>query len=86
MTSGFDAQRSFWVRNDGKISTQSMSKPGFELVWKVKPANAARQLNTLMPPSLVDFFIGHRGFRSYAFTGGSSDNVVVMDLPRAARM
>ncbi len=83
MTSGFDAQRSFWVRNDGKISTQSMSKPGFELVWKVKPTNAARQLNTLMPPVLVDFFIGHRGFRALGFFGGSNDTVVAYDLDLA---
>ena len=49
MTSGFDAQRSHWVRNDGKISVASMSKPGFELVWKAKVANGARGLETSTP-------------------------------------
>ena len=34
-TGGFDAQRSHWVRNDAKISVESMRKPGFALDWKL---------------------------------------------------
>lgn len=79
MTSGFDAQRSFWVRNDGKISRDSLAKPGFELVWKVKPANTPRQLNSLTTPSLIDFFIGPRGFRALAFFGASNDRFIGYD-------
>jgi outer membrane protein assembly factor BamB len=80
MTNGFDAQRSYWVRNDEKISKASMSKPGFGLLWKVKPANMARQLNTLTPPSLLDFYISYRGFRTLGFFGGSDDRVIAYDL------
>jgi hypothetical protein len=69
MTDGYDAQRSSWVRSDGKISPESMRKPGFALVWQLKFENTARQLNTLTPPALLDFYIGYRGFRSFAFIG-----------------
>lgn len=79
MTSANDAQRSSWVRSDAKISRESMSKPGFELVWKMKPENAPRQLNTLTAPALLDFYIGYRGFRTLAFFGASSDRVIAVD-------
>ncbi|MCX6613144.1 MAG: hypothetical protein NTW74_20120, partial [Acidobacteria bacterium] len=39
MTVGNDVQRSYWLRFDGKISEQTMRKPGFELQWKTKPKN-----------------------------------------------
>lgn len=80
MTSGFDAQRSNWVRGDGKISLATMSKPGFDLAWKVKPTNTARQFNTTTPPSLLDFYISYRGFRTLGFWGASSDRVISYDL------
>lgn len=80
MTSAYDAQRSSWLPGDGKISLKTMSKPGFELVWKVKINNAARQLNSLTPPALLDFFIGHRGFRALGFFGGSSNHLTAIDL------
>jgi outer membrane protein assembly factor BamB len=83
MTIGNDGQRSSWVRSDAKISTDSMRKPGFQLVWKIKLKNEARQLNSLTPPALLDFYIGYRGFRSLGFVGGSSDNVIGIDVDLA---
>lgn len=83
VTLGNDVQRSFWVRSDAKISAETMSKPGFELVWKVKLKNKARQLNSLTPPALLDFYIGYRGFRSLGFIGSSSENVVAIDTDLA---
>jgi len=79
MTSGYDPQRSSWVRSDGKISPQAMKKPGFELLWKLKLADSPRQLNTITPPALLDFYIGYRGFRTLAFFGVSTDKVVAVD-------
>lgn len=79
MTSAFDAQRSSWVRTDAKISPDNMRKPGFELVWKVKVDNPARQLNSLTPPALIDFYIGYRGFRALGFFGIASDRVIAID-------
>jgi outer membrane protein assembly factor BamB len=83
MTSGNDAQRSSWVRSDAKISRESLQKPGFELVWKLKLDSSARQLNTLTPPALLDFYIGYRGFRALGFFGASSDRVIAVDTELA---
>ena len=79
MTGAFDAQRSNWVRNDAKISHESMQKPGFELAWKMRFDNTARQLNNITPPALIDFYIGYRGFRALGFFGASSDRIIVVD-------
>lgn len=83
MTIGSDAQRSFWVRRDTKISPETMRKPGFELVWKMKLKNEARQLASVTPPALLDFYISYRGFRSLGFVGGSSGNVTGIDIDLA---
>lgn len=83
MTAGFDAQRSSWVRNDAKISPESMAKPGFTLVWKMKLENAPRQMNGVTPPTLLDFYIGYRGFRTLGFFGVSSGKVVAVDTDLA---
>lgn len=74
MTAGSDPQRSSWVRGDGKISIETLRKPGFELVWKTK-------LNTKAPtpPVLLDFYISYRGFRTLGFVGGASDAVIGID-------
>jgi len=82
-TTGNDAQRSSWIRADLKISTESVSDPGFKLMWKIELDNQARHGNALTPPVLLDFLISHRGFRSLAFVGGSSDRVFVMDTDLA---
>ncbi len=83
MTEGYDAQRSRWVRADPKISPESMAQPGFELLWKVPINNGTRQLNSVMPPSLYDFYIGYRGFRSLGFVGGSSGHITAIDTDLA---
>jgi outer membrane protein assembly factor BamB len=82
-TVGNDAQRSSWVRRDAKISPETMRKPGFELVWKVMLKNEARQVASLTPPALLDFYISYRGFRSLGFVGGSSGTVTGIDVDLA---
>src|SRR5262245_50025671 len=79
MTSNGDAQRSSWVRADAKISTESLQKPGFQFLWKLKLKNEPRQLNSLTPPSTLERLIGYRGFRMLGFVGGSSDNIFTID-------
>ena len=69
MTSGFDAQRSSWVRNDAKISPATMALTGFKLVWKIKLHNESTQADNIATPALLDFYIGYRGFRTLAFFG-----------------
>jgi PQQ-like domain len=79
MTTNGDAQRSAWVRSDAKISKDSMQKPGFQFLWKMKLKNPPRQLNSLMPPATLDRLIGYRGFRMLGFVAGSSDNLFTID-------
>jgi outer membrane protein assembly factor BamB len=83
MTAGYDPQRSRWVRSDPKISLESMQKPGFQLEWKLPLKNEARQLNSLTPPALFDFYISYRGFRTLGFVGGSADKIVAIDTDLA---
>ena len=78
-TSGYDAQRSSWVRTDPRISPETLRKPGFRLLWtlKVAPDGAAPSLVT--PPVLLDFLIGHRGFKSLGFVAAGPDRIVAVD-------
>ena len=78
-TGGFDAQRSHWVRNDAKISVESMRKPGFALDWKINLGDISGKQAQLTPPVLLDFYIGYRGFRSLGFFGGGANTVVGID-------
>src|ERR1044072_5209437 len=78
-TSGNDAQRSHWVRTDPKISAESLRKPGFQFLWKLKLENEPRQLNALSPVILLDKYTGYRGHKSLGFLGGSSDNIFALD-------
>ena len=83
MTVGNDVQRSYWLRSDGKISEQTMRKPGFEMLWKMKLKNTARQQQSLTPPALLDFYISYRGFRTLGFFGGSGDTTIGVDTDLA---
>jgi outer membrane protein assembly factor BamB len=79
MTTNGDAQRSAWIRSDARISKDSMQKPGFQFLWKMKLKNPPRQLNSLMPPATLDRLIGYRGFRMLGFVAGSSDYLFTID-------
>jgi outer membrane protein assembly factor BamB len=79
MTAGNDGQRSHWVRTDDKISPASMGKPGFMLSWKLKLADKSGSQAVLTPPSLMDFYIGYRGFRALGFFGTTSNKAIGVD-------
>ncbi|HTS26296.1 MAG TPA: hypothetical protein VMH81_10515 [Bryobacteraceae bacterium] len=79
-TAGGDAQRSFWVKTDAKISRESLQKPGFQLLWKVKLNNQPTQLNSLTTAVTLEGYIGYRGFRTLAHLGGSSNHVFAVDI------
>jgi len=82
-TSGFDAQRSHWLRGDARLTKQAVQKGEFAHLWSMKIENANRQLNSLTPPVLLDRLIGYRGFKSLAFFGGSDDRVFAVDTDLA---
>ncbi len=77
-TANGDAQRTSWVRADPSISVAAVPS-GFKFLWKVKLNNDARQDYALS--QAVDFprYVSYRGFRSYAFFGGASNNTVAID-------
>ena len=79
-TAGGDAQRTSWVKTDPRISKETLQKAGeFQLLWKMKLDNQARQLESLTQPVLLSNIISYKGFKALAFVGGSSDNVYSLD-------
>jgi outer membrane protein assembly factor BamB len=82
-TSGYDAQRSNWVRSDPRISKTSIEDGRFQFLWKHTFENETRQLNGLTEPVLLDFLVGYRGFKSLAFLGGSGDRIFAIDTDLA---
>lgn len=75
MVVGNDAQRSNWLRFDGKISLDSMTQPGFAFLWKYKLNTPGKRPTA---PALLDFYISYRGFRTLGFFG-TADKVVGID-------
>jgi len=78
-TGGYDAQRSSWVRVEGKISTAALRKPGFQLLWKLTLAHESTAGRGVTAPVLLDLMIGYRGFRALGFVGAPPDHVVAID-------
>ena len=75
-TARADAQRSGWEHSNGYISVESLQKPGFELQWKRKLANAPRQLDSLTNASSAP---GSGLNPPPTILGGSSNNVFALD-------
>ena len=82
-TSGFDAQRTTWVRTDVRISRASIDDGSFKLLWKHQFPGETRQLQSLTQPVLLDFLVGYRGFKSLAFFGGADDVLFSIDTDLA---
>jgi outer membrane protein assembly factor BamB len=71
-----DAQRTSWVRTDDKISVAALSKPGFELQWKMKLDNQPRGVHGLgqgVTASGVTLFV------PMSLVTGSSNHVYGID-------
>ncbi len=79
MTENADAQRTAWVKADAKINKDSLAKPGFQFLWKMKLKNPPRQMNNLTAPATLERLIGYRGFRMLGFVAGSDDNLFTID-------
>ena len=71
-----DAQRTSWVRNDDKISVQTMSSPGFELQWTSKLDNQPRGVFGLGAGATAS---GVTLFIPMSLVTGSSNNVYAID-------
>jgi outer membrane protein assembly factor BamB len=75
-TAGADAQRTFWIRTDPKISVASMSQPGFERQWSAKLDNRTRGVNGLAHGVTAN---GVTLFIPMSVVAGSSNNVYALD-------
>jgi outer membrane protein assembly factor BamB len=76
LTAGGDAQRTFWIRTDPKISVPSMSQPGFELQWTSKLDNTLRGPNGLAQGVSAN---GVTLFVPMSIVAGSSNNIYALD-------
>jgi hypothetical protein len=76
LTAGGDAQRTFWVRADPKISVASMSQPGFELQWSRKLDNRARGVYGLQQGVTAN---GVTLFVPMSIVAGSSNTLYALD-------
>src|SRR5262249_61606873 len=77
-----DAQRTGWLRTETRVSSEALQASGaggFQLLWKIKPDNQPRQLNTLTQPLILGNLISHKGFKALTFFGGSGDVVYAYD-------
>lgn len=83
-TGSYDAQRTASIKNDPRISVQSMQKPGdfgsFKFLWKLKLEYEPKAATALTQPILLDRIIGFRGFKSIAFVGTQSETVHAIDI------
>ena len=78
-TGSYDAQRTASIKNDPRISVQTMQKAGdfgaFKFLWKLKLEYDPKAATALTQPILLDRIIGFRGFKSIAFVGTQSETV-----------
>ena len=83
-TGSYDAQRTASIKNDPRISLQTLQKPGdfgaFKFLWKLKLEYEPKAATALTQPILLDRIIGFRGFKSIAFVGTQSETVHAIDI------
>ena len=77
-TVGGDAQRTASVKNDPKITAQSVAKD-FKLLWKRPLKMTATSADALTQPVLLPNIISFKGFKALAFVGGDHNNVYAVD-------
>src|SRR5712691_4429057 len=71
-TYGGDAQRTGWVKTDGRFTKDDVKN--FTVVWKLKLDEQPKGPRSLTPPTMIGILISYRGFKELAFAGGSFDN------------
>ena len=75
-TTGFDAQRTNWIRSDVRINHAAIADGSFKFLWKHTFPGEPQQLQSLTQPVLQDFLVGYVGFKSLAFVGGANDDAL----------
>jgi outer membrane protein assembly factor BamB len=82
-TTGFDAQRSNWIRSDVRIEHETIADGSFRFLWKHTFPGEPKQLQSLTQPVLQDFLVGYIGFKSLAVLGGVNDQLFAIDTDLA---
>src|SRR5512146_1930498 len=77
-TFGGDLARTGWEKSDTNFKKDEIAKT-FQLLWKLKPAAAAKGQHALMPPIVIGTLVGSRGFKELAFISGTDDALYVID-------
>jgi len=77
-TAGGDAQRTSSVKNDPKITPQTVTSD-FKLLWKTTLTGASKTPAALTQPVLLPNIISFKGFKALAFVGGSDNSVYAVD-------
>jgi len=78
-TTGFDAQRTNWIRSDVRIDHDAIADGSFKFLWKHPFPGEPKQLQSLTQPVLQDFLVGYIGFKSLAVVGGANDQLFAVD-------
>lgn len=71
-TYGGDAQRTGWVKTDGRFTKDEVKN--LQVLYKLKLEEQPKGTRSLTPPTGIGILISYRGFKELAFVGGSSDN------------
>jgi len=77
-TAGGDAQRTSSVKNDPKITPQTVMRD-FKLLWKTTLTGPSKRPAALTQPVLLPNIISFKGFKALAFIGGSDNSVYAVD-------
>jgi hypothetical protein len=77
-TAGGDAQRTSSVKNDPKITPQTVASD-FKLLWTTTLTGASKTPAALTQPVLLPNIISFKGFKALAFVGGSDNSVYAVD-------
>ncbi len=84
LTYGGDDQRSGWNHSESGIGKTNAGK--IALLWKLKLDNAAKELNSLTAPVVVDRVFTARGVKNILVVAGASDNIFAIDAETGALM
>ena len=76
LTAGGDAQRTFWIRTDPRISVAAVSQPSFGLQWSADLGSRTRGLSGLGPGVSAN---GVTLFIPMTIVGGTANNVYALD-------
>jgi len=74
-----DAQRTSSVRADPRISVATMSKSGFQLLWKRQVEPQAKGAGLTQPVFSTAGYITYKGFKGLLYLGGVPDDLFSID-------